>query len=156
MAEIEDRVSKLERTFARLTGGATVAAAVLLAFIGVTHFLHIPQKVEEAFQGYLDDHPEIQRQLDEFLNSASGSSQRAEQAAGGLNSLLEQFRSGVIDSGTIAPADWERFESGKTYGVRADVSVDLSGIQLQTALAGPNKGHPGKAPCSLPAHPQRA
>ena len=32
MAEIEDRVSKLEKTFARLTGGAIVAGIALLMF----------------------------------------------------------------------------------------------------------------------------
>lgn len=132
MAEIEDRVGKLEKTFARLTGGAIVAGVALLIFFGIT-YRQIPNKVQEILPGAITSYVEKQYpgfddQLLEFLASAETAADDAEQVAGDLRTLLDQFRSSVIDSGTITPADWERFESGGTYGIRADVSVDLSGI----------------------------
>ena len=86
MAEIKDRVGTLERTLARLTGGALVAGVALLAFFGVAHFYQIPKEaakaIPKAIQGYLDDNfGTIQLELDGALAEAKSVSAKATEYA---------------------------------------------------------------------------
>ena len=70
MADIEDRVGRLERTLARLGGGAIVGGVALLAFFGTTSFYHIPNAIKTYVETEL---PGFEKRLRDFLADAEES-----------------------------------------------------------------------------------
>lgn len=95
MADFEGRVGRLERTLARLSGGAIVAGVMLLAFFGVTSFYQIPTEVGKVVPRAITDYVESQLpgfggKLRGFLTEAEEASALAKQHA---DELEDAFRS---------------------------------------------------------------
>ena len=100
MTEIEDRLSKLERTLASLKGGAVVAGFCMLVFFGVTYFHQIPSKVQALLASTVEDilprkveayfeanHSQFLEKIERWLEIAK----RGEQTVGELEAYKERF-----------------------------------------------------------------
>ena len=100
MADIESRLGRLERTLARLTGGAIVAGIMLLAFLGATSFYQIPKKIAEVVPRAIDNYvesklPGFGEKLQGFLTEAQESADRLKKHADELEALADALRGGV-------------------------------------------------------------
>ena len=154
MAEIEDRVSKLEKTFARLTGGAIVAGIALLAFFSVTHFHQVPSKVQEflpdAIEIYVEDqYPGFNEQLQAFLDSARTAASKAEKHTDDAKQTVDQLEAllGRFHEVNISPSYSMWMSKHNTNDHTAEelpleifkeLCADLDGCLIQLKLKGWN------------------
>ena len=82
MAEVENRIGRLERTFARVSGATMATVVLLLAFFGYTHWRVIPNEVEKRVKKDIENYIKEKRpQFDEIERVAKDSAARAEEAA---------------------------------------------------------------------------
>ena len=145
MAEIEDRVSKLEKTLARLAGGAIVAGIALLVFFGVEHYLQIPRSVTRAFQTYIENHPRIPQQLQEFLSSAKMAAKETTKYAGDAKQTVDQLEAllGRFREDNLSPSYsmWMSEHNTDGYTVEEipleifkELCADLDGCLIQLKM----------------------
>ena len=100
MSNLEDRVHRLERTLARLAGGAVVAAIAILAFFGVTHFHQIPKEVNKVIGSVVEAHvAKLDADLATLKKRTEEAKKNALEVEGWLNRLRAQ---GVrVQTGTV-------------------------------------------------------
>ena len=92
MANIDERVRKLELTFARLASGAAVLVVVVLGFFGFTTVYQVPHEVERQIPEAVakeikKKYPNIEEELRRRMADLADSGRRARAAA----ELLEQL-----------------------------------------------------------------
>ena len=111
MAEIEDRVHKLESTFNLLRGGAIVAAVLILGFFGFSSWVQIPRAVSNKVTEHIT--PTYKKKLEKFksdaasaANAAKESAAAAKETANNLQKLLKKTR---------AQSSMLRIESGEIW-----------------------------------------
>ena len=77
MTDLEGRVSRIERTFAQLKGGGLVLAVVVLAFMGITSVVYIPDKVtatvDEKINKEVDE--AIEKEIRDKINNSKSVAQ---------------------------------------------------------------------------------
>ena len=114
MANIEDRVNKLETTFHRLLGGAVVAVVLLLAYLGIISGYQIPTKVNDVVtaaiknlvpSAFLTNLTKFESEARNAAVSAQAHNIKAKKANDELQALLIKARSQStqlrIESGII-------------------------------------------------------
>ena len=121
MAEIDDRVRNLEKTLAFLSGGALVAAVLILGFFGYANFYQIPEAVKyavpDAVNNYVDNQvpglPETLKNLEDDAKNASTEAvnyaRQGQESADLLQKLLNDARENSvelhIESGRVLISD---------------------------------------------------
>ena len=92
MANIDERVRKLELIFATLAGGAAVLVAVVLGLFGFTTVYQIPHEVEQEIPAAVANeiekkYPNIEKELERKMVELAESERRARAAAQHLEQL---------------------------------------------------------------------
>lgn len=92
MANIDERVRKLEQTFAKLTGGGVVLAVVILGFFGFATFYQIPRDVQQQIPMAVTNeiekkYPNIKKELERRMSALANYERRAKVAT----ERLEEF-----------------------------------------------------------------
>jgi len=104
MADIAGRVGRLERTLARLSGGAIVAGVMLLAFFGATSFYQIPTEVGKVVPRVIKDSVEsyVKNQLPGIVGEevATLTKQHADELEAAFRSLACREHLGDCGAGT--------------------------------------------------------
>ena len=72
MEHVDNRVRKLELTFARITGGGAIAIAVMLGLFGYTTFYQVPKTVVDEIPQAVTDaiekkYPDIESELSDRM-----------------------------------------------------------------------------------------
>ena len=98
MTNIEDRVGKLEKTFARITGGLAVALIFVFGFFGYAHWYQIPEEVGTVLPKAVERY--VEKENSQFRNNIlkiKSDAKRAEEVLAHakleLEKLLDQSRS---------------------------------------------------------------
>ena len=98
MSNVEDRVGKLEKTFARIVGGVTVSLLFLLGFFGYAHWYQIPGEVSKilpkAVEQYVEnEHPQLESTLTTIEANAQEATETLKQAKNELQELISRSQS---------------------------------------------------------------
>ena len=96
MANVDDRVRKLELTFAKLAGGAAVVVVVVLGFFGFASLYQIPHEVERQIPDAVakeikEQYPNIGEELGQKMAALAQSEGRARTAADRLETLAASY-----------------------------------------------------------------
>ena len=94
MAEIEDRVRKLEMLLARIFGGIVVAVVILLGFLGYTSLYQVPQGITKAVSKYIEERDdEIIDRIRKFGDEVAEDAGKVKSNAAMTDKLVEQIES---------------------------------------------------------------
>ena len=119
MRSIEERIRKLETTFARLCGGGVVLAVVVLGFFGFTTLHQIPSEVSKAIP------KNIQEEIRQSLVRIEESESKAHTAASELISLSKNYRNRIegLEKGVAEQGVYflENVACGETKRVRVPI-----------------------------------
>ena len=141
MADIDQRVRRIELTFATLAGGAAVLVVVILGFFGYTTLHQIPHEVEQQIPGAVtkeieEKYPNIERELERRMVELANSERRAQEAAERLEQLASRHnqRLAFLEHSIMAKKfhDFGYIECGKRKTLRAPEGTNDEWVLFST------------------------